>query len=128
MACAQARVALSGGHGGRECRVELDTGAEHHHVALERGKAERSAERRQRAGRGIGLGRRLVELARLAVGVPAQRLAEARQLRDEPALVRGLPVRELRRRGQIVTRGPKVGLAGSRSSGLAAPSTWTRTK
>jgi hypothetical protein len=123
-----ARVAVRRRARRGEGRVELDARAEQDDVALERREPERGAQRGERA--------RLETLCcclylvdrGLVPGVPPQRLAQARELGGQRALIRRAPVDRLRDRRQIVTLGPNSGLAGSRSSGLSAPSTCTRTK
>src|SRR5712692_6774557 len=116
----------------REARIELDAGAEQQDVPLERRQAEDDAEPVQRRGRRDLRQRRLVRrgAVRRGAGMTFERVAHAGQRRDQVALVRLRPGLhgEQRLTHTKVTVGPNVRLAGSRSSGLSAPSTWRRTK
>lgn len=132
------RISLGGGTEGAEAGVELGTGRQHHHVALEGGEAEEGGqgfESRRAAIDLESLHGRLVLPGCAGAGGPAleqpphagEGLLQVAVVGRVPAH-RGAPFPLRSAVGPVYW--PKVGLAGAASvmSGLSAPSTWRRTR
>src|SRR5581483_1314456 len=122
-----ARIALRRGDRARESRIQLHPGAQEHDRSLEARETEGAAQPLERRRR-----RHFTFTARLpgpgAICAAAfERAAQRAQLAQEIILVGLVPGKRAVAHGKV-TVGPKLTLAGSRSTGLSAPSICTRRK